>query len=149
MQDNHAFSASKGTVRGLHFQREPRAQGKLVRITRGAVLDVAVDVRHGSPTFGRYVAVELSAANWRQLWIPTGFLHGYCTLEDDTEIIYKVTDYYSATHDAGVLWNDPDLKISWPVNDADAVLSERDRVAPRLRDLPPMFSYAAHRRAAA
>ncbi len=141
VQDNHSYSAGAGTVRGLHFQRKPRAQGKLVRVVRGAVLDVAVDVRRGSPTYARHVAVELSASNGAQLWVPPGFLHGFCTLSPDTDLVYKVTDYYSAEHDAGVLWCDPDLGISWPVPTADAILSDKDKKAQRLRELGELFAF--------
>ncbi|SHO66929.1 dTDP-4-dehydrorhamnose 3,5-epimerase [Pseudoxanthobacter soli DSM 19599] len=143
VQDNHSLSAQKGTLRGLHFQKPPSAQGKLVRVVRGAVFDVAVDIRHGSPTFGRHVSVVLDAREGAQLWIPPGFLHGFCTLEDDTEFLYKVTGYYSAADDAGVAWDDPDLGIDWPVDEATAVLSDKDRKHPRLRDLPPIFAYEA------
>jgi dTDP-4-dehydrorhamnose 3,5-epimerase len=135
VQDNQSRSAQKGTIRGLHFQREPRAQGKLVRAISGAVLDVVVDIRAGSPSFGRFEAVELSAGNGRQLWIPPGFLHGFCTLTNDVELAYKVTDYYSPEHDAGVRWDDPDIAVPWPVDAAEAVLSDKDRKAPLLRDL--------------
>ncbi len=135
VQDNQSRSARKGTIRGLHFQREPRAQGKLVRAISGAVLDVAVDIRPGSSTYGRFEAVELSSDNGRQLWIPPGFLHGFCTLTDDVELAYKVTDYYSPEHDAGVRWDDPDIAIPWPVDASEAVLSDKDRKAPLLRDL--------------
>jgi dTDP-4-dehydrorhamnose 3,5-epimerase len=137
VQDNQSWSALKGTIRGLHFQREPRAQGKLVRAIRGAVLDVAVDIRTGSPSYGRFEAVELSAENARQLWIPPGFLHGFCTLTDHVELAYKVTDYYSPEHDAAVRWDDPDIGIPWPVGAAEAVLSDKDRKAPLLRELHP------------
>jgi dTDP-4-dehydrorhamnose 3,5-epimerase len=135
VQDNQSRSALKGTIRGLHFQREPRAQGKLVRAIRGAALDVAVDIRAGSPSFGRFEAVELSAENGHQLWMPPGFLHGFCTLSDDVELAYKVTDYYSPEHDAGVRWDDPDIGIPWPVDANAVVLSDKDRKAPLLRDL--------------
>jgi dTDP-4-dehydrorhamnose 3,5-epimerase len=143
VQDNHSLSAAAGVVRGLHFQLPPRAQGKLVRVVRGAVLDVAVDLRRGSPSFGQYVAVELSAANWRQLWIPVGFAHGFCTLEPDTEVIYKVTDFYDAASERGLAWDDPDLAIPWPVAPADAVLSDKDRRQPRLAALPDCFGFEA------
>lgn len=141
VQDNHSLSAQRGVIRGLHFQRPPHAQGKLVRVTRGAVLDVAVDIRRGSPTFGRHVAVELSARNWRQLWIPPGFAHGFCTLEPDTEVQYKVTDYYAPDHDLGLAFDDPALGIAWPVPSAEAVLSDKDRRHPVLSDLPDYFGY--------
>ena len=142
VQDNHTFSAAAGTVRGLHAQAPPSVQGKLIRVTRGAIWDVAVDIRDGSPTFGRYVAAELSAANWRQLWIPPGFLHGLCTLEDNTEIVYKMacSEYDPAT-ECGALWNDPDLALPWPVAPDRAILSEKDRVRPRLADCPTWFAY--------
>jgi dTDP-4-dehydrorhamnose 3,5-epimerase len=141
LQDNHSVSAARGTIRGLHYQKAPRAQGKLVRVTRGAILDVAVDIREGSPTFGQHISAELSAANWAQLWIPPGFLHGLCTLTDDTEVLYKVTDYYSPEHDAGVMWNDPDLGIAWPIEEAEATVSAKDRVAPRLSDIGVQFTW--------
>lgn len=143
VQDNHSLSAGRGTIRGLHYQRAPRAQGKLVRVTRGAVLDVAVDIRSGSPTFGRHVALELSAENWRQLWIPAGFLHGFCALCDDVEVMYKVDDYYSREHDAGVRWDDPDIGIAWPVSADEAQLSDKDRVLPLLREIGPQFALPA------
>lgn len=138
VQDNQSLSAARGTIRGLHYQKAPRAQGKLIRVIRGAILDVAVDIRQGSPTFGRHVAVELSADNWRQLWVPPGFLHGFCTLAGNTEVIYKVTDTYSREHDAGVRWNDPDIGIEWPVTEAEATLSDKDRTAPLLREIAPV-----------
>ena len=135
VQDNHSLSADKGTIRGLHFQTPPFALDKLVRVIKGRVFDVCVDLRRSSPTFGKAVSVELSATDWNQILVPVGFAHGFCTLEPDTEVIYKVTNYYSPQHDFGLLWNDSDLGIEWPVRAADAVLSDKDRKQPRLRDL--------------
>lgn len=142
VQDNHSYSEHAGVLRGLHFQRPPRAQGKLVRVVRGAILDVAVDIRVGSPTYGQHVAATLSAQNWRQLWIPAGFAHGYCVLEPETEVIYKTSDYYSAADDLGLAFDDPELAIEWPVAATAAQLSDRDRRHPKLADLPPFFRYA-------
>lgn len=139
VQDNHSRSADRGTLRGLHFQGHPFAQDKLVRVLKGAILDVAVDLRRGSPTFGRHVAVELTDESWQQLLVPAGFAHGFCTLVPDTEVFYKVTNYYAPQHDFGVLWNDPDLGIEWPVAEADAILSEKDRRQPRFKDLTFLF----------
>jgi len=143
VQDNHALSRSKGVLRGLHFQVDPHAQGKLVRVVRGAIFDVAVDIRRGSPTYGRHVAATLSAENWAQLWVPVGFAHAYCTLEPDTEVIYKVTDFYAPECDRGLAFDDPDLGIAWPIAAAEAILSDKDRRHPRLRDLPAFFTYPA------
>jgi dTDP-4-dehydrorhamnose 3,5-epimerase len=143
IQDNMALSSRKGTVRGLHFQAPPFAQAKLVGCVRGAVFDVAVDIRRGSPTFGRHIAVELSAANGWQLFIPAGFAHGYCTLEENSVLFYKVDAGYSPQHDAGVLWQDPDIGIAWPVTAEAAQLSKKDTTLPLLKDLPPIFSYDA------
>jgi dTDP-4-dehydrorhamnose 3,5-epimerase len=140
VQDNHSHSVPVGTVRGLHFQANPTAQGKLVRATRGAVFDVAVDLRKNSPTYGQHVSAMLSAANWAQLWVPAGFAHGFCTTEPDTEVQYKVTDYYSHPDDRGLAWDDPALGIKWPVAHGDAMLSDKDRKHPHLADLPAYFS---------
>jgi dTDP-4-dehydrorhamnose 3,5-epimerase len=134
IQDNHSLSKPCGTVRGLHFQRAPFAQAKLVRVLRGAVYDVALDIRAGSPTYGRHVAVELSAEDGAQVFIPEGFAHGFCTLTPDTEVFYKVNQDYAPQHEGGILWNDPALGIAWPVDPAQAVLSDRDRRFPRLAD---------------
>jgi dTDP-4-dehydrorhamnose 3,5-epimerase len=141
VQDNHVRSARKGVLRGLHFQVPPHAQGKLVRCVRGAILDVGVDIRVGSPTYGQHVAVELSATNWHQLWIPPGFAHGYLTLEDDCEVIYKVTDYYAPECDRGIAWNDPELGIDWKLPGSEVVTSEKDGRQPRLADAVPPFEF--------
>jgi dTDP-4-dehydrorhamnose 3,5-epimerase len=140
VQDNHVRSPLTGTLRGLHYQMPPAAQGKLVRVTRGAIFDVAVDIRRGSSTFGHHAGAVLSAENWHQLWVPAGFAHGYCTLEDDTEVQYKVTDYYSPPHERGIVWNDPELMIAWPVAAATAT-AERDRQWPRLAAQLDLFEY--------
>lgn len=126
MQDNHSFSAERGVVRGLHWQSPPFAQAKLVRVTRGAILDIIVDIRRGSPTYGQHIGVELSAENWQQLYVPCGFAHGFCTLTDETEVLYKVSAGYAPAHEGGLFWADPDLAIEWPVNKEQAILSERD-----------------------
>ena len=141
VQDNHSFSATMGTVRGLHFQTDPHAQGKLMRVARGAILDVAVDIRRGSPTYGRFVAVTLSAREWNQLWIPAGFAHGFCTIEPDTEVLYKVTSYYDPAHDFGLRWDDPAIGIPWPVDAGQAILSDKDRRHATLAVLPAHFNY--------
>jgi dTDP-4-dehydrorhamnose 3,5-epimerase len=141
VQDNHAFSAAKGTMRGLHFQTPPFAQAKLVRVVRGAILDVAVDIRAGSPTYGQHVAATISAEDWNQIFIPEGFAHGLLTLTPDTEVLYKVSAYYAAAHDKGLLWNDPVLGISWPVSAAAALLSDKDKIQPLLSALPMYFTY--------
>lgn len=139
VQDNQSFSAQAGTVRGLHFQLAPAAQAKLVRVLAGSILDVAVDLRRDSPTYGRHVAVTLDAKGGEQLYVPAGFAHGFCTLEPDTMVAYKVSAYYSAAHDRNLVWNDPDLAIAWPVDEAGAVLSDKDRAAPRFADLGAAF----------
>lgn len=141
VQDNHSYSAAKGTLRGLHFQSPPHAQDKLVRCTRGAILDVAVDYRTGSPSFGKWVAVELTAENGKQLFVPKGFLHGFLTLEDDTEVQYKCTDFYAPESDGNVRWNDPELAIDWGLNGAQPLLSDKDAAAPLLADRPSPFAW--------
>lgn len=141
VQDNHSLSVQKGVVRGLHYQLPPAAQDKLVRVTRGSILDVAVDIRKGSPTYGRHVTVILSADNWEQLWVPKGFAHGFCTLEPNTEVVYKVTDYYAPEFDRGLRWNDPDLDIKWPVAAERAILSAKDAITPLFRELESPFQY--------
>lgn len=137
VQDNHSFSAAKGTLRGLHFQRPPRAQDKLVRCSRGAILDVAVDIREGSATYGRWVAVELTADNGRQLLVPKGFLHGFVTLTENTEVQYKCTDFYSPDHDGAVRWDDPALGIDWGIS--APILSDKDARAPLLSEIGTPF----------
>lgn len=140
VQENQSLSQHAGTIRGLHFQTPPMEQGKLVRCLSGSILDVAVDIRRGSPSYGRHVAVTLSAENGQQLWVPAGFAHGFCTLEPQSVVAYKVTSYYSAEHDRGLLWNDPELGIAWPVDIESAVVSEKDRLQPRLSELPDYFA---------
>ncbi len=139
VQDNHSFSAAVGTLRGLHFQTPPFAQDKLLRVARGRILDVAVDIRRSSPTFGRHVAVELSAQNWRQLLVPIGFAHGFVTLEPDTEVLYTTTAVYSPANDRGLAWDDPDIGIAWPLPAGGAMLSDKDKRWPRLKDAEVLF----------
>lgn len=139
VQDNQSYSATRGTLRGMHFQIPPRAQDKLVRVLRGRVLDVAVDIRSKSPTYGRWVAEELSAENGRQMFVPKGFAHGFLTLEPDTEVLYKITDHYSREHEGGILWNDPAIGIDWGLTDGDLTMVERDRLFPALAQLGRVF----------
>ena len=139
VQDNHSLSRDAGVIRGLHFQTAPSPQAKLVRCTRGAIYDVAVDIRRGSPTYGKYAAAVLSAENGCQLFIPVGFAHGLCTLEPDTEVQYKVTGYYDPACDKGLAWNDPDIAIDWPLGANSPILSAKDAVQPLLKDLPAYF----------
>lgn len=141
VQDNHSMSRPKGTVRGLHFQIPPFAQDKLVRCVRGSILDVAVDIRHGSPTFGQYVSAKLTADGGEQIFVPKGFAHGFVTLEEGCEVTYKVTNYYSGACDRGVRWNDPALQIDWGISEQDATLSAKDAAAPMLADTPVDFGY--------
>jgi dTDP-4-dehydrorhamnose 3,5-epimerase len=126
VQDNHSFSIHKGTIRGLHCQLPPAPQAKLVRVIRGLVYDVAVDLRLGSPTFGQWIAEQLSADGGEQMYVPQGFAHGFCTLEADTEVAYKVDGYYAPAYDSGIIWNDATLNIPWPVQTGTEVLSEKD-----------------------
>lgn len=133
VQDNESFSAKKGVLRGLHFQNEPYTQAKIVRCTRGAVYDVAVDIRHDSPTYGMWVGVELSEENGRQLLIPRGFLHGFQTLTDNVKFAYKCDNYYNKESDGGVMYNDPDIGVLWPIE--DPILSEKDKHHPKLKEL--------------
>lgn len=142
VQDNHSYSAQAGVLRGLHYQKPPFAQDKLVRCTRGAIYDVAVDIRTGSPTYGQYVAAEISAENWTQILVPKGFAHGFLTLQPDTEVFYKVTDFYSQPHDASIAWNDPDLAINWPLDGRTPILSEKDLAAPAFRESDTGMSYS-------
>lgn len=134
VQDNHSYSAKRGVLRGLHYQLPPMAQDKLVRVARGSIFDVAVDIRSGSPNFGKWVGLEISAAKWNQLLIPKGFAHGFVTLEDDTEVIYKVTDFYSAELERAIRYDDPSIAIQWPVDESVLTLSDKDRRAPLLSD---------------
>jgi dTDP-4-dehydrorhamnose 3,5-epimerase len=140
VQDNQSCS-HKGVVRGLHCQIAPAVQGKLVRVVRGAIWDVAVDVRRGSPTFGHYVGTELSAENGAQFWVPGGFLHGFLALEDDTEVLYKVTAPYVREAERGVRWDDPGLAIAWPIDPAAAIVSDKDQVMPLLAECDDWYQY--------
>jgi dTDP-4-dehydrorhamnose 3,5-epimerase len=139
IQDNHAVSNSRGVLRGLHCQIGPNAQGKLVRVVKGAIWDVAVDMRRDSATFGQHAGAVLSAENWCQLWVPAGFLHGYCTLTEETEVIYKVTAPWDPNAERGVIWNDPDLSVAWPIAPSDVLLSDKDQTLPRLKDCDAWF----------
>ncbi|MBI1237292.1 MAG: dTDP-4-dehydrorhamnose 3,5-epimerase [Alphaproteobacteria bacterium] len=141
VQDNASRSRAAGTVRGLHFQAPPMAQAKLVRCPRGAIYDVIVDIRHGSPTFGQWAGASLTEENGLQLWVPRGFAHGFATIELESEIAYKVDNPYSAEHDGGIFWNDPAIGIRWPFDTATAVVSAKDRDAPKLAEMPKLFEY--------
>jgi dTDP-4-dehydrorhamnose 3,5-epimerase len=142
VQDNQSMSARRGTIRGLHCQLPPMAQAKLVRVQRGRIFDVAVDVRYGSPTYGRFVSAELSADNGFQLYVPTGFAHGFCTLEDATEVSYKVSEFYSPRHNAGIRWDDPQIAIPWPVPRHQAIVSSTDATQPPFHQWQSVFPYA-------
>ena len=139
VQDNHSLSAEKGVLRGLHYQLPPNAQDKLVRVICGAILDVAVDVRRSSPTFGKHVSAEISADNWKQIFVPAGFAHGFITLVPNTEVVYKVTSYYSPKDERGIRWNDSALGINWCISPDQAVLSKRDTEHPFLKDATDLF----------
>ncbi|MGI9507356.1 MAG: dTDP-4-dehydrorhamnose 3,5-epimerase [Geminicoccaceae bacterium] len=134
VQENMSYSAQKGVLRGLHYQLPPRAQDKLVRVARGSIFDVAVDIRRESTTFGRWISLVVSANAWNQILVPKGFAHGFLTLEDDTEVVYKVTDSYSPSHDRSIRFDDPQIDIDWPTEGSNIVLSDKDRVAPMLSD---------------
>jgi dTDP-4-dehydrorhamnose 3,5-epimerase len=141
VQDNHVLSHAIGTLRGLHFQAPPHAQAKLISCVRGAIFDVAVDLRKGSPTYGRWVGAELSAANGRQLFVPVGFAHGYLTIEAETEVFYKVSDYYAPDCEGGLRFDDADIGIDWKLPVSGAILSKKDRALPLLRDFESPFAY--------
>jgi dTDP-4-dehydrorhamnose 3,5-epimerase len=140
-QDNRAYSRNAGILRGLHFQRPPHAQAKLVSCVRGRIWDVAVDVRAGSPTYGRWTAAELSAENGLQAFVPVGYAHGYVTLEPDTEVEYKVSDFYAPDCEGGLVWNDQDVAVAWPLEGLEPILSDKDKLLPRLADLVSPFAY--------
>lgn len=141
VQDNHSLSTAKGVLRGLHYQKPPFAQDKLVRVARGSVYDVIVDVRHGSPTYKQWFGIEISSKKWNQLFVPKGFLHAFLTLDDNTEFLYKVTDFYSPEYDAAIRFDDPEIGIEWPLSADQISLSERDRQAPLLCESDPGFRY--------
>lgn len=139
VQDNHSLSAAPGTVRALHFQLPPFGQAKLIRVLKGSVLDVAVDIRRNSATFGKFVTAVLSADNFQMMYVPVGFAHGFATLEPNTEVAYKVTDYYAPTHERGIRWNDPAIGIAWGVTESEAMLSAKDKIAPMLAEVPDLL----------
>jgi len=141
VQDNHSLSKQRGVLRGLHYQAPPMAQAKLVRVTRGAVFDVAVDIRAGSPTYGQWVSTTLSANLWNQLFVPAGFAHGFVTVEPETEVEYRVSAPYSAEHDRAIRFDDPDIAVDWPLAGSDLILSAKDRAAPRLKDVQTGFTF--------
>jgi len=141
VQDNQSSSKQAGTLRGLHFQLPPAAQAKLVMVVKGRILDVAVDIRRGSPTFGKYVSTELSSETGHQLYIPVGFAHGFLTLENDVVVMYKASDYYAPTHESGIRWNDPDIAFPWPLKEANIIISDKDRRLPLLKEFASPFAY--------
>ncbi len=141
VQDNHSFSTQAGVLRGLHYQEPPFAQAKLVRVTRGAIFDVAVDIRHGSPSFGKWVGLTVSEAEWNQIYVPVGFAHGFVTLEPDTEVLYKVSAPYAPRHDRTIRFDDPAIGVEWPLDGRDPILSEKDRGAPLLADIVTPFRH--------
>jgi dTDP-4-dehydrorhamnose 3,5-epimerase len=141
VQDNQSLSVRRATVRGLHFQVPPYQQAKLVRVVKGSIFDVAVDLRRGSPTFGRWCSATLTSEAGNQLFVPRGFAHGFCTLDSDTEVIYRVDEYYAPECDAGLVWNDPDIEIHWPITAEDAILSDKDARLPRLAIFESPFVY--------
>ncbi len=141
MQDNHSVSSEKGVLRGLHFQIPPFDQDKLVRVVRGSILDIVVDIRNGSPSFGKHVSLVVSREKWNQILVPKGFAHGFVTLEPNTEVIYKVSAPYSKEHDRVIRYDDPDLAIDWQVNEPELLMSKKDAAAPRLRDQNTGFQY--------
>lgn len=142
-QDNQSMSRKRGVVRGMHFQAPPRAQAKLLRVVHGTILDVAVDIRKGSPTYGQHVAVELSADNWKQLYLPQGMAHGFCTLTERADVLYKTSDEYAPDTEGGLLWNDPALGISWQIAPDEALVNARDANWPTLADLQSPFCFGA------
>lgn len=144
VQDNQSSSKRIGTLRGLHFQLPPVAQAKLVSVLRGRILDVAVDIRRGSPTYGKHVVAELSAENGHQFFVPIGFAHGFLTLEEDVLVMYKASDYYAPAQDSGIRWNDPDIAIAWPRAESDFVISDKDQRLPLLREFASPFPYDGH-----
>jgi dTDP-4-dehydrorhamnose 3,5-epimerase len=141
LQDNHSFSAARGTLRGLHFQALPHAQAKLVRCIAGAIWDVAVDLRHGSPTRGRWVGATLTAQGGEQLYVPVGFAHGFVTLTDDVQVLYKASGLYAPQAEGAVRWDDPEVAVDWPLKGIEPTLSAKDAVAPALADLTTIFPY--------
>ena len=142
VQDNHSLSVAAGVLRGLHFQIPPFAQHKLVRVVRGAIFDVAVDIRRGSPRFGQWCGLQVSADSWNQIFIPTGFAHGFMTLEPNTEVIYKVSELYSPVYDRSIHYADPDIGVAWPLDGRGVTLSAKDQKAPLLRDIDTVFEFS-------